>query len=515
MKRILSVLILLSLVLALTPLPTQAKILQQCHYCYGTGKYTCDNPDCGGKGYFTCPRCKGIGTEKEKCANCNGTGKCGHCNGTKFRLGEPDIPCDACQGTGKCQGGPGVGPCTNGYYTHTCPDCKGTGTVECKQQWCVYARNHNGNCPQCKGTGYEGDGVEGTPNDGYSNTPKPGDGIYRLDGSYYIYGGGSANTTKKESGNNNNQNNQQNHNAQQNNPDPNPTPEPEQEEPTETTTTTIATRVSRSPSGKYGKTDIHYEPVGLPKDRYISMFLGTKHLEDEDFAGTTATAIIRYDALSNAHKDVYDSLEDADLAQILGNVQGILSTARIGNTSYDNQNAVNSFLQANHLTSLEQGNILVASFQGHIDIGFSIQVSIEVDHNYFGGKPVHVFHVAKDGTISRIKDKDVSYITNEKGEATRVEFFTDSFSDFLITDTPELLLPSEAATKTTLANEPEEDNADSFKHILFISGGVAIIAILCLFLFQKKKKPEQELENSKETNIEEINVEETTPDTKE
>ena len=181
MKKTLSLILSFIMIVVFASFPAQAKIFHQCHCCGGDGIYTCDATDCK-NGRITCGGCGGTGQTTEKCAECGGTGKCRMCNGTGKRLGDSTIACDNCKGTGQCQGGPGWGPCKQGYYYITCQDCKGEGTVWHNSEWCTYARNHGGKCPICKGTGYEGDGVEGTPNDGVSNVPRAGDGIYYLNG---------------------------------------------------------------------------------------------------------------------------------------------------------------------------------------------------------------------------------------------------------------------------------------------------------------------------------------------
>lgn len=177
-----------------------AKILYQCHCCGGDGIYTCDAVDCK-DGKLPCGRCNSTGQTIEMCGDCNGTGKCRLCQGTGKRPGDDTIDCDNCNGTGQCQGGPGWGPCTQGQYYNQCPDCTGERVVWHNNEWCIYARNHDGQCPSCKGTGYEGEGGEGTPNDGVSNVPRAGDAIYYLNGSYAIYGGGYSGGENGSNGN--------------------------------------------------------------------------------------------------------------------------------------------------------------------------------------------------------------------------------------------------------------------------------------------------------------------------
>ena len=106
MKKLISFIIGLTLIAVFAAVPVEAKILHQCHCCGGDGIYTCDAKDCK-DGKLPCGKCNGTRQAKEKCAECNGTGKCRLCQGTGKRLGDSTIDCDNCNGTGNCKGGPG------------------------------------------------------------------------------------------------------------------------------------------------------------------------------------------------------------------------------------------------------------------------------------------------------------------------------------------------------------------------------------------------------------------------
>ena len=71
------------------------KIGKLCLSCHGQTKLVCNN--CNGKGF--CPRCAGKGSigvfSRKSCPVCEGSGKCGKCNGTK------KMKCSTCKGTGK------------------------------------------------------------------------------------------------------------------------------------------------------------------------------------------------------------------------------------------------------------------------------------------------------------------------------------------------------------------------------------------------------------------------------
>ncbi len=107
MKKLLSTVLALVFIISFAMIPAEAKILHQCHVCYGTGKYKCDASDCV-NGMIPCGKCNSTGTEKEQCAECGGTGICRMCQGSKTitdQNGETR-ECGHCHGSGKCQGGP-------------------------------------------------------------------------------------------------------------------------------------------------------------------------------------------------------------------------------------------------------------------------------------------------------------------------------------------------------------------------------------------------------------------------
>jgi len=419
MKKLLSTVLALVFILSFAMIPAEAKILHQCHVCYGTGTYKCDASDCV-NGIIGCGRCNGSGTIEE----------------------------------GK-----------------TCPDCGGKGKREHDSEWCRYAVAHGGQCPVCKGTGYEGDSVEGTPNNGSSNRPQPGDGIYNLDGSYYVYGGGSS------GGNSGGDNGGS----------------------SSSDTTAATTKADDTPAPvldpDIGKTDVKYDPVELPDNRQATMYLGTPAIENDDFAGTTATGSVKYQDMSDSQKAVYDSIPDEDLAQILGNVQGIISTVKVGEAAAESQKSVDAFLSANNIKDFKDANILPISFDGHIEIGFPVQVSVEVGEDTFdGSKPIHVFHIKEDGSIIQIPDENVTWIARDDGKISRVEFYTDSFSDFLLSDAEGLVAPEtldiETPDEPVITPGATEKSHSALKIVTIVIVALIAIGALVFFILKNRKTPD-------------------------
>ena len=93
-----------------------------CDACKGQKKAVC--PKCGGVASFTCPTCKGTGSEFKglRCPDCNGRGKlrCPRCGG------DGELTCKACRGTGIVTRPTPCARC-KGRKAVTCPECGGAG----------------------------------------------------------------------------------------------------------------------------------------------------------------------------------------------------------------------------------------------------------------------------------------------------------------------------------------------------------------------------------------------------
>ncbi|MBQ2092007.1 MAG: hypothetical protein II473_02335, partial [Clostridia bacterium] len=241
-----------------------------------------------------------------------------------------------------------------------------------------------------------------------------------------------------------------------------------------------------------GKTDVNYAPVTLPENRQATMYLGTPGIENDDYAGTTATGAIRYEEMTAKQQAVYNSIPDDQLAQILGNVQGIISTIKY-DTADESKPFVDAFMKENGIEKLDDANIIPITFDGHIEIGFPVQVSVEVEPGRFdGSKPLHVFHIAADGTITQIPDEKVNWITKEDGSVGRVEFYTDTFSDFLITDTEGLAIPENVDTPDEPVITPgaTEKSHSALKIVAIVVVVLIAIGALVFFILKNRKTPD-------------------------
>ncbi len=225
------------------------------------------------------------------------------------------------------------------------------------------------------------------------------------------------------------------------------------------------------------------------------MYLGTPAIENDDFAGTTATGMVDYSQMSPDQQAVYNSIPDEQLAQILGNVQGIISTVKVGDTADESKPFVDAFMKENGIEKLDDANIIPITFDGHIEIGFPVQVSVEVDQDKFdGSKPLHVFHIKEDGSIVQIPDENVTWVTREDGKISRVEFYTDSFSDFLLTDTEGLIVPESAdiaaPDEPVITPGATEKSHSALKIVAIVIVALIAIGALVFFILKNKKTPD-------------------------
>ena len=500
-----------------------AKILYQCHCCGGDGIYTCDAVDCK-DGKLPCGRCNSTGQTIEMCGDCNGTGKCRLCQGTGKRLGDDTIDCDNCNGTGQCQGGPGWGPCTQGQYYNQCPDCTGERVVWHNNEWCIYARNHDGQCPSCKGTGYEGDRREGTPNDGVSNVPRAGDGIYYLNGSYAIYGGGYSGGNEGDDENNNNGDN------------PNQagkyivwfgegswkigdvTVTADKTNGQYLTETDIITLTNFDPDTmevrveaengfrttlfvNNGKTSIsaHSQTIdSVPKDIAFSVVAkeaspgGNEDGEEpivippdrnQDFeippaesggAEKTASAAVEVGKMTSEEQEHYAGLTDEELNRKLVNVQSILQTVRPGEFAADTEELINDVAELNGIDTLEEAKIFPLSFEGHEDLGFPIAVTVRIEKGVLkGDSDLFVYHILEDRSIESLGKAE--YTTYDDGSVESITFYTTGFSSFF-TSSKELNIDIPAAFPWPL--------------LAAVLVGVIAVVIVGTIVVRKKRKKE-------------------------
>ena len=459
-----------------------AKILYQCHCCGGDGIYTCDAVDCK-DGKLPCGRCNSTGQTIEMCGDCNGTGKCRLCQGTGKRLGDDTIDCDNCNGTGQCQGGPGWGPCTQGQYYNQCPDCTGERVVWHDNEWCIYARNHDGQCPSCKGTGYEGEGGEGTPNDGVSNVPRAGDAIYYLNGSYAIYGGGYSGGENGSNGNGTTSTPSENTTQ----PPATTDPGPSQTDPPQQNDNPPDQSENNQPGTDFPPADMTLLPENRNSDFDIP-------LSNEPDRTITSSVRVEMGKMTDEEQKYYAGLPEEELAQILTNVRTIVASAEPGRSDSKTDELLNSLATQNGYGSLPEGRLFPLYFEGHQEIGFPVHVTVSVEKGLLdGGTDLYVYHIAEDGIIELLGKAE--YGTYEDGTIENISFYTSSFSTFFTSakelDTDISVVTGDSESTDAMGSTGENETPLRFWIVLFaVMTSVIAVVIVGTIVVRKKRKKE-------------------------
>ena len=416
------------------------------------------------------------------CGDCNGTGKCRLCQGTGKRLGDDTIDCDNCNGTGQCQGGPGWGPCTQGQYYNQCPDCTGERVVWHNNEWCIYARNHDGQCPICKGTGYEGDGREGTPNDGVSNVPRAGDGIYYLNGSYAIYGGGYSGGENGSNGNGTTSTPSKNTTQ----PPVTTDPGPSKTEPPQQNDNPPDQSENKQPGTEFPPADMTL----LPEDRNSDFDIPLSSDSDRTI---TSSVRVEMGKMTDEEQKHYAQLPEKELAQILTNVRTIVASAEPGRSDSQTDELLNSLAIQNGYGSLPEGRLFPLYFEGHQEIGFPVRVTVSVEKGFLdGGTDLYIYHIAEDGIIELLGKAE--YGTYEDGTIESISFYTSSFSTFFTSakelDTDISVVTGDSESTDAMGSTGENETPLLFWIVLFavLTSVIAVVIVGTIVVRKKRKK---------------------------
>ena len=192
----------------------------------------------------------------------------------------------------------------------------------------------------------------------------------------------------------------------------------------------------------------------------------------------------------------YAGLTDEELEEILSRAQAIVSTVRAG----DLENGMREFLRGvqdlNGLESLHDGRLYPIAFDGHLEIGFPIRVTLRLEKGALaGGYDLYVYHKDADNNVDCLGQAE--YGTYEDGSVEWLSFYTDSFSDFFTgrgdidTELPVLGEDPIEEVPAVLDEEPERDDTP------FIIAGIACgillaaAAVIVPILIKRKKKTEK------------------------
>lgn len=446
LKRIfiISIVLIIFIILSNT---VQANLLAECNICETSGKCTL----CNGSKTNICDRCKG--TKKMECDQCtDGHVECSICHGSKIVKCEcsGESPCPNCGGTTdktcpQCSGsGKNLCNACKGEEYVKCTGCSGTGNVKCVR--C----NGNGKCLSCKGTGY----LSGN-NDGVNNVPKNGDLVQLLNGKTITWG--SSNSTSSN-----------NTNTTTNN--------------TTTNNTNTATKNTTTNNTSTNQTQEKIEEQQEEKN------IITEENKSQIVIGNdaqSATAKFDVNDMKQDETEKFNSISNEELTEIVQKLDTIISSAKIGEVSEESNSIIETVLEKNNLKEDSSVKLCKINFDGHISIDFPVKVSINVDPNIFIEEDVIIgYHILEDGTVESLGEIQ-KYADN--GKVTRIEFNTNSFSDFFLT-TERLNLNIEEEEQEEKQEEKIENNQvqQTINWAYIVYAVILIIVIIVIIIVIKK-----------------------------
>ena len=383
----------------------EAKELEVCRLCKGSGEYLCSW--CNNAGTVVCDGCGGAGGSKcqgdtYKGNSCdNGYYICKSCNGDgKKRTGDGDIVdgvCGNCNGAGQLR----CVVCSTGNTPgwNACTGCEGDGISFCHS--CSAAREIGYKCIKCTGTGYVLLANPMPPdeaNDGIKNVPENGDHIViDEEWHYYIYGQNSNGIFPVET------------------VDSTMKPEP----PTDGDSA-LSNKEEKTEVESVSQNDI------IPDNRHSNYEIQPVM---SDGTERNSYATIEVDKMSEEEQAYYTSLGEDELNRKLTNVRQILASAQPGIYEEGTEELINSIAVQNGYNTLEEGRIIPLYFEGHEDLGFPIAVRVYLEKGMLdGGTELYIYHICDNQKIEFLGKAE--YCTYDDGSVESILFYTTGFSSF-------------------------------------------------------------------------------------
>lgn len=473
MKKLISLIISITVFSVLFTFNASAKILEECYHCNATGKFNC--PVCSNTGEVICEGCNGEGysiCKGEPGKGCDhGYYTCPSCSGDgKNRTGDGKIVdgvCGNCNGEGKlrcvvCHTTPGI---------NYCDTCGGTGKKECVASNCQDAKAVGWKCPYCVGTGWLHltQGHIGEINDGVYNVPQNGDIIRDQNGNERVWG------------------------KENDSPATTTTAPPENDPPEEKQTQTTQDTKKTDPDGEGDKPP---EETGEQTD----------DKKGNDDPKPPAEIVTHGDTFELSFHDEVSELSDETKAQ----VAMIVSSCVPGGFGENSESIILSYTGTGK-DDWRENRIYPIYFEGHIVLDTPVRVTVKIEDNTLeGGRDIYIYHIREDGTAELLEDANIGWITYESGYIESISFDTKEFSSFFTSslklteaakgvntdkedagsaaDEPEKNENAQEADEAdTQAKTEEKSNTGIIIGIVIIAA--AVIAVVLFVIIKKKRLP--------------------------
>lgn len=207
----------------------------------------------------------------------------------------------------------------------------------------------------------------------------------------------------------------------------------------------------------------------------------------EDNAGSMSEAV-QYDPkdLEGADREVFDKLSEEELRSIIREVEKIVGSARLGHGDGAILEKLAKISLENNVGSDGGDAFFPIQFDGHIDIGFPIKITVRAQPGDLdASKTIYMYHIREGGVVEYLGVAETT--KHEDGSVDELSFYTRSFSDFFASYI-ELEKGIEDATSAKVDDKPQEEEKCGTSEFPMIAIAVVIIVIVILAGVLKKKK---------------------------
>lgn len=206
------------------------------------------------------------------------------------------------------------------------------------------------------------------------------------------------------------------------------------------------------------------------------------------------SAAIRISAMTEEQQKYYAGLDNEVVERMIATVQKIFKSAQIGKFNAGDEEFLTNLVNENGLGSLKDARITTINFDGHIDLGFPVEVKVTFDPGVLdGGTDIYVYHVDESKRIELLGKAE--YCTYDDGSVKEIFFYTTEFSTFFTAASNEIrqadVTDVQTAPESVVEHVSTEENKQFPFYIIIIIIGVcaaAAAAAVVIIIVKKKKK---------------------------
>lgn len=213
-----------------------------------------------------------------------------------------------------------------------------------------------------------------------------------------------------------------------------------------------------------------------------------------------ASACIEIGRMTEEEQKRYAAMEENELAEVIETVKKIVETAQPGTAAGATDMMLDQLAKNNGFESVKDGRLFPITFDGHIDVGFPVKVTVALKEGELdGGKDIYVYHQLQTGKAELLGKAE--YTTYDDGSIETLSFFTSGFSTFFtaakeldlgILDPEHMPASPESTTspagEDTPTKETEKKAALTVVIIVCVCAAAAVAAVAVVLIVKKRKK---------------------------